>query len=98
MAGVVGLYTLWGGVGSVIWTDALQCVMLAPGGLVLYFVALRHIPGGWAPMVRAAPDRLHMYHPPSDPQAPFLSLITTTFGVFLFSPSTNQVIIQRILA
>jgi SSS family solute:Na+ symporter len=49
-------------------------------------------------MVEASPDRFHLYHPASDPQAPFLGLITATFGVFLFYQSTNQVMIQRILA
>ncbi|HEY8958146.1 sodium:solute symporter family transporter, partial [Chitinophaga sp.] len=38
------------------------------------------------------------YHPPSDQQAPFLSLILASFGVFLFYQSSNQVMIQRILS
>ena len=49
-------------------------------------------------MVQAAPERFHLHHPASDPQAPFPGLITATFGVFLFYQSTNQVMIQRILA
>ena len=98
IAFLVGLYTLMGGLSSIMWTDALQCVMLVFGGLVLFFVALNHIPGGWPAMVQAAPERFHLYHPPDDPHAPFLGLITATFGVFLFYQSTNQVMIQRILA
>jgi SSS family solute:Na+ symporter len=66
--------------------------------MVLFFVALGHIPGGWSAMAQAAPARFHLYHLPTDPQAPFLGLITATFGVFLFYQSTNQVMIQRILA
>jgi SSS family solute:Na+ symporter len=49
-------------------------------------------------MVAAAPERFHLYYPPSDAQAPFLGLITATFGVFLFYQATNQVMIQRVLA
>lgn len=95
---LVGTYTLMGGLSSIMWTDALQCLMLVVGGAVLFFVALGHIPGGWSAMVEAAPERFHLYHPPDDPDAPFLALIVGTFGVFLFYQSTNQVMIQRILA
>ena len=95
---LVGSYTILGGLSSVMWTDALQCVLLVLGGVALFFVALGHIPGGWSAMVQAAPERFHLYHPPGDAEAPFLGLITATFGVFLFYQSTNQVMIQRVLA
>ena len=98
IAALVGLYTILGGLGSIMWTDAVQCVMLVGGGIVLYFVALDHIPGGWAAMVQAAPERFHLYRPPSDPDAPLLGLVTATFGVFLFYQASNQVMIQRVLA
>ncbi len=91
-------YTLLGGLGSVMWTDAVQCVMLVGGGIVLFFVTLNHIPGGWAEMVAAAPERFHLYQPPGDPEAPFAGLILGSFGVFLFYQSTNQVMIQRVLS
>jgi SSS family solute:Na+ symporter len=95
---LVGSYTILGGLSSVMWTDAFQCVLLVIGGVVLFFVALGHIPGGWSAMVQAAPERFHLYRPPDDAEAPFLGLITATFGVFLFYQSTNQVMIQRVLA
>lgn len=91
-------YTLLGGLTSVMWTDAIQCVLLIGGGLLFFFIALNHIPGGWDGMVAAAPERFHLYHPPSDPEAPFLGLIVASFGVFLFYQSSNQVMIQRILS
>lgn len=101
MAGIILItasYTLAGGLSSVMWTDAIQCIMLIGGGVIFYFVALHHIPGGWGAMVEAAPERFHLYKPPSDPEAPFAGLILATFGVFLFYQSSNQVMIQRILS
>lgn len=95
---LVGSYTIMGGLSSVMWTDALQCVLLVVGGVVLFFVALGYIPGGWSAMVQAAPERFHLYHPPSDPVAPFTGLLAGTLGVFLFYQSTNQVMIQRVLS
>ncbi|WP_316814351.1 sodium:solute symporter family transporter [Pedobacter heparinus] len=101
MAGIVlftASYTLMGGLTSVMWTDAIQCVLLIGGGILFFFIALNHIPGGWNAMVAAAPERFHLYHPLSDPEAPFLGLIVASFGVFLFYQSSNQVMIQRILS
>ena len=48
---IVVSYTILGGLSSVMWTDALQCVLLVIGGVVLFFVALGHIPGGEDPRV-----------------------------------------------
>lgn len=101
MAGIVlvtASYTLIGGLTSVMWTDAIQCVFLIGGGILFFFFALDKIPGGWDAMVAASPDRFHLYHPPSDPEAPFLGLVVASFGVFLFYQSSNQVMIQRILS
>jgi SSS family solute:Na+ symporter len=98
IAVLVGLYTVAGGLSSVMWTDALQSLMLIVGGILLYFFALNHIPGGWHAMVEASPERYHLYKPPSDPDSPFLGLIMASFGVFLFYQATNQVMIQRVLA
>ncbi len=95
---VTASYTLAGGLSSVMWTDAIQCVLLIGGGVVFFFIALDHIPGGWSAMVAARPERFHLYQPPGDPEAPFAGLILASFGVFLFYQSSNQVMIQRILS
>jgi len=101
MVGIVIItasYTLLGGLSSVMWTDAIQCVLMIGGGMIFYFISLDKIPGGWDAMVAAAPERFHLYKPPSDPEAPFAGLILASFGVFLFYQSSNQVMIQRILS
>lgn len=97
MVALVALYTTKGGLSSVIWTDALQCLMLVGGGVILFFVALHKVPGGWAAMAVANPDRFHLYRPPGDPAAPFLGMVLATFGVFIFYSAGNQVMAQRIL-
>lgn len=94
---LVALYTVKGGLTSVMWTDALQCVMLLGGGLLLFFVSLHKIPGGWEAMITSNPDRFHLYHPVGDPIAPFAGLVAGTFGLFIFYQATNQLMVQRVL-
>jgi len=91
MVALGALYTTKGGLASVIWTDALQCLMLIGGGVVLFFVALGKVPGGWAAMEAASPDRFHLYRPAGDPVAPFPAVVLATFGVFIFYSAGNQV-------
>ncbi|WP_343702577.1 sodium/solute symporter [Chitinophaga sp.] len=101
MAGIVVLtasYTLLGGLSSVMWTDAIQCLLMIAGGVLFFFVALNKIPGGWGAMMEASPGRFHLYMPPSSQEAPFAGLILASFGVFLFYQSSNQVMIQRVLS
>lgn len=93
---LVAAYTVKGGLLSVMWTDAVQCVMLLGGGVLLYFVALRQIPGGWSTMAEAHPERFHLYHPSNDPIAPFAGLVAASFGLFIFYQATNQVMVQRV--
>lgn len=94
---LVGTYAIKGGLSSVMWTDALQCLMLVGGGVILFFIALGQIDGGWSAMVKASPERFHLYHPPTDPVAPFLGMILGSVGVFIFYQAANQVMIQRVL-
>ncbi len=95
---LVAAYTVQGGLKAVMWTDAVQCVMLIGGGMLLFFIALGQIPGGWSAMVEASPERFHLYHPPGDEMAPFLGFLAATVGLFLFYSAGSQVMIQRVLS
>ena len=94
---LVAAYTVKGGLMSVVWTDALQCLMLVGGGLVLFFVTLHQVPGGWQAMVEANPERFHLYCPPDHEVAPFLGVLAGTLGLFVFYSAANQVMVQRVL-
>lgn len=94
---LVGLYTVTGGLTSVLWTTFLQCLLLVGGGLVLFVVALGQIPGGWGAMVAEHPERFHLYRPPDDPIAPFIGLVLLAVNTGIFYQATNQVMIQNLL-
>lgn len=93
----VAAYTIKGGLASVVWADAFQCLLLVGGGLVLFFVALHQIPGGWQAMEEANPERFHLYCPPDHPASPFLGILAATIGLFVFYSAANQVMVQRVL-
>lgn len=99
---IVGLYSIKGGLVSVMWTDVVQCALLTIGGIALFWVAMSKLPGGvtgaWAAMEAASPERMHLYQPPDHPMAPFLGLIFAVFGMYTFYQVGNQTMIQRILA
>lgn len=97
MVVLVGIYAIKGGLASVMWTDALQCVLLVGGGTLLFIVALQQTPGGWDAMVKVDPARFHLYHPATDKIAPFLGLLSFVLTGGVFYGAGNQVMMQRIL-
>ena len=58
------VYTALGGVKAVVWTDALQAVALGGGMLLLLFLAVGEIDGGWGRMVDIArnKNKFDMFH------------------------------------
>ena len=47
-----GIYTAWGGLKAVVWTDAIQGIVMMIGGTVI-FVAVWNAVGGWSGMTSA---------------------------------------------
>jgi SSS family solute:Na+ symporter len=43
LAAFAALYSLWGGLGAVAWTDVIQVVLLIVGGLITTYIALTHV-------------------------------------------------------
>ncbi|MCC6124560.1 MAG: sodium/solute symporter [Pirellulales bacterium] len=97
LVALVAIYAIKGGLSAVMWTDAVQCLMLVGGGVLLFFLALAKTPGGWAAMMQADPQRFHLVLPPHDSTAPFLGIISLVLTVGIFYNAGNQVMVQRIL-
>lgn len=52
--GFVGAYTVMGGIRGVIWTDAIQTIVLMFGGLVCIAVIISELPGGLSQIIDVA--------------------------------------------
>ena len=53
---VVTLYAFVGGIVAVIWTDALQAIVLVGGALACLALMIHHLPGGASELLRVAAD------------------------------------------
>ena len=49
---LAGYYSAWGGLKAVVWTDAIQGIIMMAGGLVIFAAVWKAI-GGWSAMSRA---------------------------------------------
>ncbi|MEZ6065384.1 MAG: sodium:solute symporter [Planctomycetaceae bacterium] len=52
----IGVYTVFGGINAVIWTDVVQSLVLWGGGLVCFLLILSQLPGGGAQLIEIAND------------------------------------------
>lgn len=96
MALLIGLYTIAGGLRSVVWTEMLQLGILLTGGLVLSLATIRAV-GGWSE-VMAGSDDWHLLMPASDPDFPWTMFAGAVFAIGVFYGATNQFMVQRVLA
>lgn len=95
---LTGVYTVLGGMRAVVYTEALQTVVLVIGAGTLTFIGLDAV-GGWEGM-RAGLDEgyLNMWRPPSDPDFPWPSLVFSSTIVGIWYWCTDQYIVQRVLS
>jgi solute:Na+ symporter, SSS family len=95
---LTGIYTVLGGMRAVVYTEALQTVVLVIGAGTLTFVGLNAV-GGWSGMKAALePGYLDMWRPASDPEFPWPSLVITSSIVGMWYWCTDQYIVQRVLS
>lgn len=95
---LTGIYTILGGMRAVVYTEAMQTVVLVIGAATLTLVGLNAV-GGWSGMTAALePGYLNMWRPASDPEFPWPSLVITSTIVGIWYWCTDQYIVQRVLA
>ncbi len=95
---VTGVYTVMGGLHAVMYTEAIQAIVLLAGSAVLLFFGLREV-GGWGALMDSFPkEKLNMFRPLSDPEYPWLGLLFASPIVGVWYWCTDQHIVQRCLA
>ncbi|WP_276366521.1 sodium:solute symporter [Chryseolinea sp. H1M3-3] len=95
---LTGIYTVLGGMRAVVYTEALQTIVLVLGAGTLTFVGLNSV-GGWDGLRSSLePGYLNMWRPASDPEFPWPSLVITSSIVGMWYWCTDQYIVQRVLS
>ena len=93
-----GLYTVLGGMRAVVYTEALQTIILILGSLLLTYMGFEAI-GSWAELKALAGDEhFNMWRPSSDPQYPWTGMVFGGAIVGIWYWCTDQYIVQRTLA
>lgn len=94
----VAVYSIYGGLSSVAWTDLIQTCLIMIGGIMLFCFAYQKIPGGFASMEAADPQRWHLIQPINDKIVPWPGLIIHNFTTLFFYIICSQFLMQKILA
>jgi SSS family solute:Na+ symporter len=93
---VTGVYTIYGGMLSVAWTQTLQCVLLLAAGMTIFFIGLGRVPGGWEGLFQRMPDP-HLIRTIDDPAVPWPGLILLMLSTNVWYCCTNQFYVQSCL-
>jgi len=98
LAIVAGIYTIAGGLAAVIYTDAIQTVLLIIGAITITITAFIKI-DGWSALTSVVPsDMLSLIRPLDDPGVPWLGLLTGVPLLGFYFWCTNQFMVQRVLS
>jgi SSS family transporter len=95
------VYTVFGGIRSVIWTDCLQFVTYLAGALVAAVVLMNQLPGGWYEFADFATrhNKLQVIDTSFDPTQPYTLWAGLIGGMFvtMATHGADQLMVQRYL-
>jgi SSS family solute:Na+ symporter len=95
---ITGLYTIFGGLRAVIYTEVMQAVVLIVGSITLMFIGL-HAVGGWSGLKAAVPpDYFSMWKPSNHKDFPWTGVVFGAPILGIWYWCTDQHIVQRVLA
>ncbi len=98
LALMAGLYTIAGGLAAVIYTDAVQTVLILLGSILISVAGLNKV-GGWNAVTQVTPpEMLSLIRPIDDTSVPWTGLV---FGVSIlgfYFWCNNQFMVQRVLS
>ncbi|TWT66461.1 sodium:solute symporter [Allorhodopirellula solitaria] len=97
---LTGLYTVFGGLRAVLFTDAAQALILLVGSISITYIGLQQL-GGWEElrlMAKANADAFALWRPIDDPDFPWLGILIGSPIVGVWYWCTDQYIVQRTLS
>jgi solute:Na+ symporter, SSS family len=93
-----GIYTIWGGLRAVLYTDMVQMFVLLAGAIAVTVIGLNEI-GGWDGLrAGAGSEYFNLWKPMTHPDFPWTGILfgAPILGVWYWC--TDQFIVQRVLS
>lgn len=97
---LTGIYTVFGGLRAVVYTDTAQAFILIIGSLLITMFGLNEL-GGWGEFQAICKERssqFALWRPNSDPDFPWLGILIASPIMGVWYWCTDQYIVQRTLA
>jgi SSS family solute:Na+ symporter len=97
---LTGIYTIFGGLRAVVYTEVAQTLLLLFGSLLITVFGLAKL-GGWGELkitLMENADRFALWRPLSDPSFPWLGVMIASPIIGIWYWCTDQYIVQRTLA
>jgi len=97
---ITGIYTIFGGLRAVLYTDTAQAIILLIGSFFITYFGLQKL-GGWAELQSFCSSntvKYALWRPMSDPNFPWLGILIASPIVGIWYWCTDQYIVQRTLA
>jgi SSS family solute:Na+ symporter len=97
---LTGIYTIFGGLRAVLYTDTAQTIVLLIGSAAITFFGLSRL-GGWGELrsfVGHDVAQYALWRPLSDPNFPWLGVLIASPIIGIWYWCTDQYIVQRTLA
>ncbi|MGB8600699.1 MAG: sodium:solute symporter [Rhizomicrobium sp.] len=103
LAFTTGLYTVLGGLRVIMYTAVLQTPVLILGSVFILYLGLHKLGGGslsvgWAAMMHAAGNNVHLIRSAHDPEWSWLAVLPGSMIIGFWYWCTDQYIVQRVLA
>jgi len=96
LALAAGVYTIYGGLSAVVWTDVLQGVLLIAGGILIFVLGVNAVPGGLSAIIGTG-ERSHLILSADHPVLPWTGIMIVSIVSSGFYYTSNQYIAQRCL-
>lgn len=95
LAVVAGVYTMYGGMASMVYAALFQFLLIFASGFILFYLGYIRLPNGWQDVVDHAPGGFHLIQGMDYDVIPWHAIPLTLFGLHLFYSCINQALVQR---
>jgi len=98
---LTGIYSVFGGLRAVLYTDACQAIILVLGSIFILYFGLTKLDGGWSGLrdfTATHASQYALWHPLSDKEFPWLAICIASPIIGIWYWCTDQYIVQRTLA